>query len=36
MINIGTDLTTLEFIMKQNMAVARGRAGPEEGKGYGS
>lgn len=36
MINVGTDLTTLEFIMKQNMSVALGSAGPEKGKGYGS
>lgn len=36
MINVGTDLTTLEFIMKQSVAVARGLAGPEKGKSYGS
>lgn len=36
MINVGTDLTTLEFIMKQSMAVAQGGSGPEKGKTYGS
>lgn len=36
MINVGTDVTTLEFIMTQSMAAARGAAGPEKGKGYGS
>lgn len=36
MINVGTDVTTLEFVMKQSMAAARGAAGPEKGKGYGS
>lgn len=36
MINVGTDVTTLEFVMKQSMSVARGAAGPEKGKGYGS
>lgn len=36
MINIGTDLTTLEFVMKQSMAVAIGSSGPEKGKSYGS
>lgn len=36
MINVGTDLTTLEFIMKHSMAVAQGAVGPEKGKGYGS
>lgn len=36
MINVGTDVTTLEFVMKQAMATARGAAGPEKGKGYGS
>lgn len=36
MINVGTDVTTLEFVMKQAMAAAQGAAGPEKGKGYGS
>lgn len=36
MMNVGTDVTTLEFIMTQNMADARGLAGPEQGKSYGS
>lgn len=36
MINVGTDLITMEFVMTQAMAVARGSAGPEKGKGYGS
>lgn len=36
MINVGTDVTTIEFVMKQSMAVANGVAGPEKGKGYGS
>lgn len=36
MINVGTDLTTLEFIMKQSMAVVTGSSGPEKGKSYGS
>lgn len=34
MINVGTDITTLEFAMKQAMATARGGAGPEKGKTY--
>lgn len=36
MINVGTDLTTLEHIMKQSMAVATDSAGPEKGKSYGA
>lgn len=36
MINVGTDLTTLEFVMKQAVAGATGAAGPEKGKSYGS
>lgn len=36
MINVGTDVTTLEFVMKSAMATARGAAGPEKGKSYGS
>lgn len=36
MVNVGTDVTTLEFVMKQSMAAARGAAGPEKGKAYGS
>lgn len=36
MINVGTDLTTMEFVMKQSMAVAAGSAAPEKGKSYGS
>jgi hypothetical protein len=36
MINVGTDVTTLEFVMKQAMAAAQGAAGLEKGKGYGS
>ncbi|PSR92403.1 Pyruvate/Phosphoenolpyruvate kinase-like domain-containing protein [Coniella lustricola] len=34
MINVATDFTTLEFIMKQSMATALGSAGPEKGKTY--
>lgn len=36
MINVGTDITTIEFVMKQAMATAQGGVGPEKGKGYGS
>lgn len=36
MINVGTDLTTMELVMKQSMAAAKGSAGPDKGKGYGS
>lgn len=36
MINVGTDVTTLEFVMKSAMATAQGAAGPEKGKSYGS
>ncbi|KUI60415.1 2-keto-3-deoxy-L-rhamnonate aldolase [Cytospora mali] len=36
MINVGTDVTTMESVMKQSMAAAKGSAGPEKGKVYGS
>ncbi|KUI65886.1 4-hydroxy-2-oxo-heptane-1,7-dioate aldolase [Cytospora mali] len=35
MINVGTDVTTMESVMRQSMAAARGSAGLK-GKGYGS
>lgn len=36
MVNVGTDLTTLELVMKQSMAGATGSAALEKGKSYGS
>lgn len=36
MINVGTDLTTLEFVMKASMAAATGSSRPEKGQSYGS
>lgn len=36
MMNVGTDLITMEFVMKQSVAAAKGSVGPETGKDYGS
>lgn len=36
MLNVGTDVTTLEFVMKQSIATAKGSVGPEKGKNYGA